>query len=131
MESSLNASPATLYAEVGRRSQIDGASPHKLIELLLLNAVKHLKIARECFDDGEVELRGKSIAKVTEIVAYLRISLDLEKGGDIAVNLHDIYLYIEEQLVGAHADGDLQVVDHVRAILSDLLDTWLEIKDEV
>ncbi len=131
MDISINSSPTNVYAEVGRRSQIEGASPHKLIEILLQNAVKHIKIARASFDSGEVELRGSSLVKVTEIVSYLRVSLDLDNGGEIAANLQGLYAYIEQQLVTAHADGNLSVVDHVSAILTDLLDTWVEMKDQL
>lgn len=131
MDISINSSPSSYYAEVGRRSQIEGASPHKLIELLLLNAVKHLRIARQSFDNGEIEKRGKSLVKVTEIVTYLRLTLDLENGGEIAANLYGLYAYIEEQLVTVHADGNVSVVDHITAILTDLLDTWVEMKDKL
>lgn len=131
MDISINSSPTNVYAEVGRRSQIEGASPHKLIELLLTNAVKNLRIARESFDSGEVELRGKSLVKAAEIVTYLRLSLDLENGGEIAANLYGLYAYIERELVTVHADENVSAVDHVSAILTDLLDTWVELRDKL
>lgn len=126
-----NSSASSFYAEVGRRSQIEGASPHKLIELLLQNAVNNINTAKDCFDNENIEQRGKCLSKATEIVSYLRVSLDLEKGGEIAVNLHNLYFYVEEQLVSAHIDENPSGLDHVTSILTDLLDTWVQIRDEV
>lgn len=126
-----NSSASSFYAEVGRRSQIEGASPHKLIELLLQNAISNIETAKQCFGADAIERRGKALTKATEIISYLRGTLDLEKGGEVAVNLDNLYFYVEEQLINAHADEDSSVLDHLSLILSDLLDTWVQIRDEV
>lgn len=128
MRTELLNAPAMVYQKVGRQSEIQGASPHKLIELLLAGAVKNIAIARAAIDDNDIESRGKSINRSIDIVNELRNSLDLDKGGDIAGNLDRLYVYIEQTLVNAHLNVDSQSLDIASGLVTDLLATWKEIK---
>jgi len=128
MRTELLNSPAMVYQKVGRQSEIQGASPHKLIELLLAGAIKNIAMARAAIEDNDIESRGQSINRSIDIVNELRNALDLDKGGDIAGNLERLYMYIEQTLVNAHLNVDIQSLDIASGLVTDLLTTWQEIK---
>ena len=69
---------------------IKTASQGKLIVLLYEGAVKNLTAAGNCFGaDGKIEAKdigkfGSYIMKAQDIISELQVSLDMEKGGQIA-----------------------------------------------
>ena len=91
MSTSTTYAQASIYQEVGRRSAIEGASPHRLVEMLLEGAMINIERAVTAIQDNDIEARGKWINKTIDIVAELRNSLDIERGGEIAENLHRLY----------------------------------------
>lgn len=128
MRTELHNAPAMVYQSVGRQSEIQGASPHKLIELLLAGAIKHISIAEIAIENDDIELRGTSINRSIDIISELRNSLNLEKGGEISGNLDRLYVYIEQTLINAHLNKDKQSLDIASELVTDLLKTWKEIK---
>jgi flagellar protein FliS len=79
------------YRNIENQSRVDGASPHKLIEILfeeLLRAVDATKLAMERADTARQADRQ---ARALSILQALDASLDSERGGEIAANLSKIY----------------------------------------
>lgn len=128
MSTSTTYAQASIYQEVGRRSAIEGASPHRLVEMLLEGAMINIERAVTAIQDNDIEARGKWINKTIDIVAELRNSLDIERGGEIAENLHRLYSFMETTLTEAHINGEIQGLDTTSRLLNDLLITWKEIK---
>lgn len=128
MSTSTTFAQASVYQEVGRRSEIEGASPHRLVEMLLEGALVNIERAVTAIQNNDIEARGKWINKTIDIVAELRNSLDVDRGGEIAENLHRLYSFMETTLTNAHVGGDLQGLDTTSRLLNDLLITWKEIK---
>ena len=120
------------YAKVGLETGIAAASPHKLIVMLydgaivaLINATNHMKA-------GNIEAKGKAISHAIQIIDNgLRASLDKEVGGDIARNLDALYEYMSARLLTANLQNQIEILDEVRGLLTDLRDTWKQIGDEV
>ncbi len=102
------------------------ASPAKLIELLLVKAVDVLGEAEKAIDAKNFTLANDKIVRAQEIVVELNVSLDIEKGGDVAKNLRALYNYMYKTLVEANIRKDKQKISEVRELLRDLLDTWRE-----
>ena len=128
MTTQLKSAPAMAYQTVSKQSEILGASPHKLIELLLAGASKNIDIASIAIENGDIESRGIGINKTIDIISELRSSLDLDKGGEIAANLDRLYDYIGQALIDAHLNVDAQALDNAKRLVSDLLETWKQIK---
>src|SRR5687768_4627015 len=81
------------YRNVGAYSQIDSASPHRLIQLMLETAQTRIATARGCMERGQVAQKGENISKAIGLIDGLNVSLDVEQGGEIATNLREIYSY--------------------------------------
>lgn len=119
------------YAKVGLETGIAAASPHKLITMLydgaivaLINAANHMK-------SGNIEAKGKAISHAIQIIDNgLKASLDKEVGGEIAKNLDALYEYMSSRLLTANLQNQVEILDEVRGLLTDLRDTWKQIGDD-
>ncbi|MCK5386289.1 MAG: flagellar export chaperone FliS, partial [Gammaproteobacteria bacterium] len=82
------------YNRVGVSSSVEAASPHRLIEMLMNGALEKIAFAKGYMERGNISEKGGHISWAISIVEGLRASLDLEKGGEIAQNLDDLYDYM-------------------------------------
>ena len=68
--------------------------------------------------------RGESaknyLKRAQDIIAYLKESLDFEKGGAIATNLNSLYAFMIDHLQRANVLGEKEPIDDVIRILSRL-----------
>ncbi|MCD6449927.1 MAG: flagellar export chaperone FliS [Thermotogaceae bacterium] len=103
------------------------ASPAKLIELLYQRAVELLKSAEKFVTNKEYIKANENLKKAQDIVTELNLSLDMEKGGQIAQNLRALYNYMFKKLVDANVKKDAEAIKEVRGMLEELLDTWREV----
>ena len=114
--------PYSVYKETGVKT----ASQGKLIVMLYEEAVKQLTNASELFEDAvisprNIEALNKAIVKTQEIITELMVSLDMERGGDIAKNLMSLYVFFNEELVKANIARDKKKIDSVQKMMADLL----------
>jgi len=103
------------------------ASPAKLIEMLYQRAVELLKEAEKLIEDKEYMKANENLKKAQDIVTELNLSLDMEKGGQIAQNLRALYNYMFRRLIDANVKKDIEAAREVREMLEELLDTWREV----
>lgn len=114
------------YREVGVKT----ASQGKLVVMLYEGAVLNLEKAIALIDPmgkiqaSNIEAYGNYIQKVMDIISELQISLDMEKGGEIAKNLMSLYLFFNEELMNANINQDKEKVSSVLKMMSDLADAW-------
>ena len=67
MYSPFNSRAATAYRQVGVASLVDGASPHRLIQMLFEGLIQCLNAARGALQRGEIEEKGRLINKACRI----------------------------------------------------------------
>ena len=100
-----------------QRTNVSTASQGRLVVLLYEGAVKHLTAAINLIESdskikpNNIEQFGIHIQKAQSIITELQVSLDMEKGGDIARNLMSLYVYFTK----------LQLI---LKMISDLTESW-------
>ena len=52
------------------------------------------------------------------------MSLDMEKGGEIAKNLMSLYIYFNNELMSANINRDKKKVDFVLSMMTELSGAW-------
>jgi flagellar protein FliS len=119
------------YKQVGNQSDVAFASPHRLIQMLFNGALEKISIARGAMERGEIAKKGENIGWAISILEGLRTSLDMEAGGEIAANLESLYNYMEERLVLANIDNNLELLDEVSKLLRTVKTAWDEIGEQV
>ncbi|MGE0386482.1 MAG: flagellar export chaperone FliS [Gammaproteobacteria bacterium] len=116
------------YAQVGIQTGVDGASPHRLILMLMDGALARIATAMGMLKRGDIAGKGESISVAISIINGLRDSLNLDQGGAIAENLSALYLYMCERLLQANLGNDLQALREVQQLLSEVRSGWSAIE---
>ena len=102
-------------------SEIDSASPHRLIEMTFQDLKKNLLIIRRTLNDGK-RIGGDEASRSIAALEILRTSLNFKDGGDIAKNLDQIYIYSLDQLAKIIKDYSEHEHDSVIAIVTSIVD---------
>lgn len=123
---------ANAYAKVGVESGILAASPHQRIVMLFDSYQASIRIARLHLQAGNIAEKGKAITKAINIVSKgLRASLDLEQGGDIAVQLDQLYDYVVRVLLRANLNNDETALTTAAELLESVAAAWLAIGSQI
>lgn len=116
------------YQKVGVDAAIEVADPHRLILLLFAGAQAAIGNARVAMQQQQIAARGEAISKAIDIIGNgLKVSLDLEQGGEIAQRLDALYDYLVLRLLRANLDGDLRALEEVATLLEEIHGAWREI----
>lgn len=115
------------YAKVHYRTNVEIASPHRLIDMLYEGAIDRIVQAKGALEHGNIEVKGSKINSAISIVGGLRESLNTDEGGELAMNLNNLYLYIQTLLTRAHSSNDKSKLDEAITLLGDLRDAWKQI----
>jgi len=117
---------AFAYHSVHIESQVQGsATPHRLISMLFEGAFEALNQAKGAMAVRDVETKSRAIAKAVNIIdGGLRASLDLNSGGRIASDLHNLYGYLLSRMTFANLKNDVGVIDECIRLLQPVRDAW-------
>jgi flagellar protein FliS len=121
---------ANKYRQVGMTSEVEGADPHRLIQMLMEGALTRMSQAKGMIEEKNYEGKAKLLGRVMEIIATLQSSLDHEKGGDISSNLDRLYDYMNRRLLEASGANDCYMIDEVMTLLIEIKSGWDGIRDE-
>ena len=109
--------------------QIMNASPVERIILSYDGAIKFLLKGRKAIEDGNIQERFNNVQRASDVINYLAATLDLEKGGEIAVNLARFYNYLISRLVTVHIKNDVSIIDEVIGHLKEMRASWVKISN--
>ena len=73
---------------------------------------------------NDIGKKGEVIGQAVSIIGGLRSSLDMKTGGEIAVNLDNLYEYMERQLIQANLENDTGILDEVAVLLREIKTAW-------
>jgi flagellar protein FliS len=99
-------------------------TPLELVRILYRAALESVGAARRCLRANQVKERSRQITKASEIINELTLSLDRERGGDIAKNLVELYDYIQSLLLDANFRQIEAPLEQVEGLLRTLLEAW-------
>lgn len=118
------------YQHVNTQTNVDDASPHQLIAMLINGALSRLATARGCIERKDYAGKGQQLGKSIDIIAGLQSCLDMEAGGQISANLDALYDYSIRQLSEASLKNDVTIVDEVINLLREIKSGWDNIPKE-
>ena len=116
--------PLNAYKE----TQIKTANQGKLIIMLYDGAIRNINLAVEVMKDKQHKYDNISgaIVKAQDIIAELMVSLDFERGGEIAANLFSIYTFMNSRLLDANLKKEEAPLSEVKKMLMELREAWAE-----
>jgi flagellar protein FliS len=112
------------YQAVGVSSGIEGASAHRLVQMLMEGALDKMAIAKGLIERKDFEGKSKYISWAISIINGLRDSLDGKAGGEIAVNLDNLYDYMTRRLIEANSNNDIAIIEEVISLMLEIKSAW-------
>ena len=111
---------------------MQGSSLDHII-LLYGKAINSLKVAKMAIDEGltspeTVKKKAEALTKTVDILIYLQAILNLEKGGEIAQKLMEIYGILIDELIKVNFTNETQKIQDSIEILENLRKAWLDLK---
>jgi flagellar secretion chaperone FliS len=117
------------YQSVQVDAAVLGGTPHDLIAKLLSKAIDSTQQAKQFMLAKDIDGKAQQIKIAMAIIADgLRVSLNMEEGGELAGNLDRLYDYMLRQLLKAHAENNPAVLDEVASLLREIKSGWDAIK---
>lgn len=108
-------------------TQVTTTDQGDLLLMLYEGAIKFLKQAKAKMEERDFAQKGILISKALDVIAELDGSLNAEKGGELAQNLHNLYFYCNTRLLQANLRMNLAQVDEVIRILEALKEAFTQI----
>ncbi len=104
-------------------SNLDG---DELIAFIYSGTLRFINEIKDTFRRGDVERKVEKVNRVIDIISYLRSILDFDKGGIVAKNLDNLYLFSIKELSEFNYNNDLKKLETVENIFKELHSTWKE-----
>jgi len=115
------------YNKINVASNVETADPHRLIQMLMQGVLEKVAIAKGYMERNDIPNKGTNISWAISIIEGLRASLNKEAGGDIAVNLDELYDYMIMRLLQANIDNSQEMLDEVSTLMRRIKSAWDEI----
>ena len=109
-----------------RTNSVETAGPAQLVLMLFDRALVGILRARQASGPGALETVNHELMRAQDILTELLVTLDHERGGEIAGNLRSLYAFCIERLVEANVRKDMEILDDVERILRPIRDSWAE-----
>ena len=119
------------YRSVSAHGAVADTHPHALVMTLLDATIERMNAARACIEKGETRRKAGLLHAAVILIAELRGSLDLQKGGTLAQNLSNLYEYMTRRLMHANLNSDAAAVTEVLGLLGEIRGAWAAIGPEV
>ncbi|MCI4459017.1 MAG: flagellar export chaperone FliS [Thermocrinis sp.] len=112
-------------------NMVANANPVRLIIMLYEKAINCLENALEIGDTKDFDMQRskyEEMGRALEIISVLDAILDMEKGGEIAKNLREIYRSLMDELTYQMLKENKERLEKVIKILKNLKSAWEEVE---
>ncbi|MFK7871670.1 MAG: flagellar export chaperone FliS [Oligoflexales bacterium] len=110
-----------------QKTAVTTASREKVLIMLYEGAIRFIKQACTALDEKRIADKGMYISKATAIVSELMATLDFKVGGDLAVDLENLYVFMIDKLIEGNIHNRRECLEHVESLLQTLLVAWKDV----
>jgi flagellar protein FliS len=112
------------YRNMTAYGNLADASPHRVVQVMLDAALSRVAEASGHLERGETAAKGEKIGKALGIIEALLLSLDKERGGELAGNLERLYDYAARTLLKANLENRSDLLKEVSSLLREIKLGW-------
>ncbi len=94
----------------------------RLVVMVYEGIVDFLRQARQGIQEGEKARKGEAISSIMALLTELDCALDREAGGDMALNLADLYQWMMGRLTEANLHDDMRALKEVENVALELME---------
>ena len=110
-----------------KETSVNTASPTKLVVMLYEGAIRFLTRAASDIRNRDLVSKSESISRAVAIIQHLQMTLDTDKGKEIAQELNSLYTYTLGRVLEGSTKLDAKPIEEAIKVLSELLPAWEEI----
>ncbi|MGC8778027.1 MAG: flagellar export chaperone FliS [Candidatus Caldatribacteriaceae bacterium] len=111
-----------------QHNDIDTASPVHLVVLLYDGAIRFFRLSAKAQAEGKKDQARDYLLRAEKIILELLCTLNLEKGGEIAQNLADLYRFIIGRCGTLNDENYGKVIEENCRLLAGLRESWAQIE---
>lgn len=119
---------ARAYQSVNTTSKVQSADSRQLITILFDEALTDLMKAKRAIEAGNLAAKSQYLSHATTLVAALEMSLDFERGGEIAQTLASVYRFVRARILRAGMKNDAEQVAIAAQTLGEIASAWAEMR---
>ena len=119
------------YQKLDTHSNVEAASPHRLIQLMMERALTKIAVARGHMERNDVAAKGTNITGAINLINGLQASLNHKADARMAENFDALYAYMMRRLLEGNLRDDVAALDEVSGLLRELKEAWDAIEDQV
>lgn len=118
------------YQQIKVASDVEEATPHRLIQLMMQRALSKMTLARSHMEQGNVSEKGALIGDAINLISALQQCLNFKADEKLAGNFDALYDYMLRRLLQANLKNDSQILVEVSALLGEIKEAWDVIQDK-
>ena len=121
-----------IYAQTDIQAKVTNASPHKIIEEILIELKKNMETLAYSIDNEPIvsSIKSNAFSKSLSAIYILQSSLDFENGGEIAQNLFDLYTFCKNGIMKGFTTRNSKLIYDSIPPIEEILDGWKKIGKE-
>lgn len=125
------------YAEQSTMSSEDLAEqllstpPQQLVAMMYDQVLDSMRQTIEAIEANDIERRWMASTEASELLTQLFLSLDMQRGGEIAENLSQLYRFALWRLSRVDTHNDADAVRDAIKVLEPLRDSWHELDERI
>ena len=108
------------YSNSYRNNQIMTASPEQILIMLYDGAIRFVRQAKQAIEENRPGDKAQAINRAVAIITEFSNTLDYEVGGELALELSQLYDFSVRELSAVNARSDAGRLEPVEKILLDL-----------
>ena len=119
------------YRNLGIKSEVESASPHRLIQMLMERFLTKVTIAKRQMEASQIAEKGAAISDAISIVNCLQVSLNHEPNAKLASNFDALYDYMARRLLESNMNNDPAGLAEVISLMTEIKTAWDLIGEEL
>lgn len=113
-----------------KKNAINTASPLQLVIMLYDGCLRFMTNAEQAMDRQDIFHQNENCQRAQNIITELISTLDMDRGGEIATNLFQLYNYAFDQLVLANINDDKQALRQAMKVFEELRQSWAALEQQ-
>lgn len=110
-----------------QKTQVITASREKVLLMLYEGAIRFTKQGHAAMLEKKIAEKGRAISKATAILSELMATLDFKVGGQLAVDLENLYVFMIDKLIEGNIHNKPECLEAVEKLLVTLHTAWKDV----
>jgi flagellar protein FliS len=112
------------YQHTSVNVKASGADIHSLVLMLFEGFLDELARVEGHMQAKRFDKKADGVEKLLKILGGLDASLDQDKGGEVALNMHNLYQHCGHCILRASMKNNVAELEHVREVMTNLQEGW-------